>query len=172
VRQPLLKSKAISSGRSDFSSRSSSVGRKTSAPRTCLTPLNTSPAPSPVNASRLIPKNAYTLDNNSNRLPKISRLVSVQGGPGDIAARSRRTGDEPGPTGSALLVMTIGMVVVAFMAATVPGLDPVTTMSRRAGPEPQQARAAVPARRSRSGTRWRYSRQRLLPGGDREISYR
>jgi hypothetical protein len=30
-----------------------SVGRKTSAPRTCLTPLNTSPAPSPVNASRL-----------------------------------------------------------------------------------------------------------------------
>ena len=29
-----------------------SVGRKTSAPRTCLTPLNTSPAPSPVNASR------------------------------------------------------------------------------------------------------------------------
>jgi hypothetical protein len=26
-----------------------SVGRKTSAPRTCLTPLNTSPAPSPVN---------------------------------------------------------------------------------------------------------------------------
>jgi hypothetical protein len=29
------------------------VGRKTSAPRTCLTPLNTSPAPSPVNASRL-----------------------------------------------------------------------------------------------------------------------
>jgi hypothetical protein len=101
-----------------------------------------------VNASRLIPKNAYTLDNNSNRLPKISRLVSVQGGPGDIAARSRRTGDEPGPTGSALLVMTIGMVVVAFMAATVPGLDPVTTMSRRAGPEPQQARAAVPARRS------------------------
>ena len=32
---------------------SPSVGRKTSAPRTCLTPLNTSPAPSPVNASRL-----------------------------------------------------------------------------------------------------------------------
>ena len=30
-----------------------SFGRKTSAPRTCLTPLNTSPAPSPVNASRL-----------------------------------------------------------------------------------------------------------------------
>jgi hypothetical protein len=30
-----------------------SVGRKTSAPRTCLTPLNTSPAPSPVNASPL-----------------------------------------------------------------------------------------------------------------------
>ena len=30
-----------------------SVGRKTSAPRICLTPLNTSPAPSPVNASRL-----------------------------------------------------------------------------------------------------------------------
>jgi hypothetical protein len=30
-----------------------SVGRKTSAPRTCLTPLNTSPALSPVNASRL-----------------------------------------------------------------------------------------------------------------------
>jgi len=30
-----------------------SVGRKTSAPRTCLTPLNTSPTPSPVNASRL-----------------------------------------------------------------------------------------------------------------------
>src|SRR4029450_393958 len=30
-----------------------SVGRNTSAPRTCLTPLNTSPAPSPVNASRL-----------------------------------------------------------------------------------------------------------------------
>src|SRR5262249_40929536 len=30
-----------------------SVGRKTSAPRTCLTPLNTSPAHSPVNASRL-----------------------------------------------------------------------------------------------------------------------
>jgi hypothetical protein len=30
-----------------------SVGRKTSAPRTCLTPLNTSPAPSPVNASRV-----------------------------------------------------------------------------------------------------------------------
>src|ERR1700730_2734845 len=30
-----------------------SVGRKTSAPRTCLTPLYTSPAPSPVNASRL-----------------------------------------------------------------------------------------------------------------------
>jgi hypothetical protein len=30
-----------------------SVGRKTSTPRTCLTPLNTSPAPSPVNASRL-----------------------------------------------------------------------------------------------------------------------
>src|SRR5271168_2876553 len=30
-----------------------SVGRKTSAPRTCLTPLHTSPAPSPVNASRL-----------------------------------------------------------------------------------------------------------------------
>src|SRR4249920_1341703 len=30
-----------------------SVGRKTSAPRTCLTSLNTSPAPSPVNASRL-----------------------------------------------------------------------------------------------------------------------
>jgi hypothetical protein len=28
-----------------------SVGRKTSAPRTCLTPLNTSPAHSPVNAS-------------------------------------------------------------------------------------------------------------------------
>src|SRR6516165_8320097 len=30
-----------------------SVGRKTSAPLTCLTPLNTSPAPSPVNASRV-----------------------------------------------------------------------------------------------------------------------
>jgi hypothetical protein len=30
-----------------------SVGRKTSAPRTCLTPLHTSPAHSPVNASRL-----------------------------------------------------------------------------------------------------------------------
>jgi len=30
-----------------------SVGRKTSAPRTWLTPLNTSPAHSPVNASRL-----------------------------------------------------------------------------------------------------------------------
>ena len=30
-----------------------SVGRKTSAPRTCLTPLNTSPTHSPVNASRL-----------------------------------------------------------------------------------------------------------------------
>lgn len=30
-----------------------SVGRKTSAPRTCLAPLNTSPAYSPVNASRL-----------------------------------------------------------------------------------------------------------------------
>jgi hypothetical protein len=30
-----------------------SVGRKTSASRTCLTPLNTSPALSPVNASRL-----------------------------------------------------------------------------------------------------------------------
>src|SRR5271166_2498546 len=30
-----------------------SGGRKTSAPRTCLTPLTTSPAPSPVNASRL-----------------------------------------------------------------------------------------------------------------------
>ncbi len=28
-----------------------SVGRKTSAPRTCLTPLNTSPTHSPVNAS-------------------------------------------------------------------------------------------------------------------------
>jgi hypothetical protein len=30
-----------------------SVGRRTSAPRTCLTPLNTSPTPSPMNASRL-----------------------------------------------------------------------------------------------------------------------
>jgi hypothetical protein len=30
-----------------------SVGRKTSAPRTCLTPLNTSLPPSPVNGSRL-----------------------------------------------------------------------------------------------------------------------
>jgi hypothetical protein len=46
--------------------------------------------------------------------------------------------------------MAIGMVVIAFMAATVPGLKLVTTMSRRAGPDPQQARAAVPARRSRS----------------------
>jgi hypothetical protein len=35
-----------------------SVGRKTSAPRTCLTPLNTSPAPSPVNASRLTSRTA------------------------------------------------------------------------------------------------------------------
>ena len=35
-----------------------SVGRKTSAPRTCLTPLNTSPAPSPVNASRLSSRTA------------------------------------------------------------------------------------------------------------------
>ena len=35
-----------------------SVGRKASAPRTCLTPLNTSPAPSPVNASRLTSRTA------------------------------------------------------------------------------------------------------------------
>ena len=35
----------------------------------------------------------------------------------------------PLPTGSELLVMTIGMVVVAFMAAIVFGLNPVTIMS-------------------------------------------
>jgi hypothetical protein len=40
-------SRDIDTGRIAF------CGTKTSAPRTCLTPLNTSPAPSPVNASRL-----------------------------------------------------------------------------------------------------------------------
>ena len=44
--------------------------------------------------------------------------------PGDIPAGARQTGDKPGADRIELLVMTIGMVVVAFMAATVFALDP------------------------------------------------
>ena len=55
-----------------------SVGRKTSAPRTCLTPLNTSPAPSPVNASRL---------------PSQAARASVRGGCGSL--RLHRDGLPP-----------------------------------------------------------------------------
>ncbi len=45
--------------------------------------------------------------------------AGVLGDPGDVPARTRQTGDKPGTDRIATLVMTIGMVVVAFMAATV-----------------------------------------------------
>ena len=48
---------------------------------------------------------------------------------GDIAAGTRQAGDKAGGVRIDNAVMTIGMVAVAVMAATVDGLDPAKMMS-------------------------------------------
>ena len=55
--------------------------------------------------------------------------AGIIGKPGDVPAGVRQARDKPVLTGSILLAMTIGMVVVAFMAATVVGLNPVRMTS-------------------------------------------
>ena len=62
---------------------------------------------------------------NSNRLPKISPPASTAS-PVTFPPGRARLATSPALTGSRPVVMTIGMVVVAFMAATVIGLIPVT----------------------------------------------
>ncbi len=95
---------------------------------------------------------------NSNRLPKISLPVSAAS-PVTLPPGRARLATSPVLTGSTL-VMTIGMVVVAFMAATVDGLVPVATMMST----PSRTRSAARAgNRSIWPSAKRYSMATLSP---------
>jgi len=71
-----------------------------------------------------------------------------------------RLATSPVLTGSTLLVMTIGMVVVAFMAATAIGFPPVATMMSTPS---RTASAALAGSRSISPFAKRYSMTTFSP---------